>query len=771
MDLNTLRSITHRLNSTPVHDLPNISFYLSTAVRRCLDSVQSPRSKDVNDRASWIHKLKTKIGSLLQDRSAAGRLAGAILAKSFIEAPRTVSSSVFESWSRTLLGNLSKKDSPAQIRLYVLVLTRIYVLANDEATLRREVTTNLLPSFVDITLKLVQPKVVKNDKLEVVVLSYLIEPILSSWTTILPLNPAIFRPFVNKIRATCIYLLCSESKSQLVVSASCRMLCVLPQSSSKNIQAEVVGFCNDTMESIHKLTDQIFDGVREPWVSASMSSLGSTEATSRSSREHEPVLAPLIRCKDRHQAVQRLEHSFELLRHLLDFSAVPWTLPIASILNMLDRLSMLAESFYDETTDQPVELDVEIPLSERDALYLMMIKVSVAAVRFEYTLVDILQHVLVPVWRNIWEHASSFFLACQHDFQSRTEVYELLYRVVLVVGPALGGDEVDTVLSLISKCCEDLSTTLLPGSDWYQHSSTSLIPPTTKCQNLIGSVLNSIPTASLPHLLRTEIDRVAVLVNSHDLLLASTLNPPSQLGARTATPSLLPFLAQHAKQSLGSEALLRPRMPFISTMSVTLNGLAEGSEGDDASDRPVQDIDDDGLHVEDHDEGDVQDSKSADDESRADVDISSKDNTNGTSDFMPLKREYQLMSGEGGTAPTFRSSPHMEMTHPVVGASAKRPRIDEVAAEDVGAIAGDEGSALSKPRWSLRSEGGFISNGQTPRLHDHQTRPVTGPGAVSYQSPQKELRSDMNEENSSDSEIPEIDIEPDTDDEDIQDMA
>ena len=772
MDTSTLRSVTHRLNSTPVQDLPNISFYLSTAIRRCLDSAHASSSKDLHDRAQLIHKLKTKIGSLLQDRSPAGRLAGIVLAKAFIEAPRTISSSVFESWSRTSLGNLSKKDSPAQVRLYLLVLTRIFLLANDEATLRRQVTTNLLPSFIDITLKVVQPRVVKKDKSDVVVLSSLIEPILSSWATILPSNPAIFRPFVNKIRATCLYLLCSETKSQMVVSACCKMLSVLSQSSGKNMEAEISGFCKEIIDCISKLIDQVFEGVTEPWSLATMWGPVATESTSRDGVSHESVLAPLLRCKDRHQAARRLDHCFELLTQVIVFSSVAWTIPFAPILGMLDRLSLLAGGFYgNETNGESDEFEIELPLSERDALYILMTKVSVAAVRFEHTLIDTLQHALVPIWRNIWEHAASFFLACQHDFQSRTEVYELLDQAISFIGPALGLEEVKTVSPLITKCCEDLSLTLSLGSEWYQGASSGIDSPATKCQSLIESLLNSVPTVSLPHLLRTEIDRVAVLANSHDLLLASTLNPAGQPGGRTAMPSLLPFLAQHAKQSLGCEALLRPRMPFVSTMTGTLNGFAEASEGDGVSGRPYEDVDDPPVDDKNHNESGLRTSDSVIDESKPDAEIPTKNNMNGTNIFIPTKRDFQHMRGEGDDTSIPTGPPHIKMTQPFVTASAKKPRIDGNTPEVIDTTAGDEAFTRQTPRWSLRSEKDSVPNGQALATQVSQTESVAGPETASYRSQQSELRPDLIEENSSDSEIPEINIEPDTEDEDIEDTG
>jgi hypothetical protein len=86
----TLRAVTHRLTTTPVDQLPQIASFLATSLSDCgelLSATQNQKSgKSESDNAVQIHKLKTRLASLLQDRSFEGRWTAVVLVKATVEA-------------------------------------------------------------------------------------------------------------------------------------------------------------------------------------------------------------------------------------------------------------------------------------------------------------------------------------------------------------------------------------------------------------------------------------------------------------------------------------------------------------------------------------------------------------------------------------------------------------------------------------------------------------------------------------------------------------
>ena len=90
MATTSLRAVTHRLTTTPVQQLPPIASFLATSLSDCGELLSAPQNqkagKSESDNAVQIHKLKTRLGSLLQDRSFEGRWTAVVLVKATVEA-------------------------------------------------------------------------------------------------------------------------------------------------------------------------------------------------------------------------------------------------------------------------------------------------------------------------------------------------------------------------------------------------------------------------------------------------------------------------------------------------------------------------------------------------------------------------------------------------------------------------------------------------------------------------------------------------------------
>jgi pre-rRNA-processing protein RIX1 len=107
----SLRAITHRLTTTPINELPHVASFLATSLSDCSEILAAPQSQkngssEAGD-ALQVYKLKTRLTSLLQDRSFEGRWTAVVLVKATVEAGQWEILRECEPWVRGLLGILS----------------------------------------------------------------------------------------------------------------------------------------------------------------------------------------------------------------------------------------------------------------------------------------------------------------------------------------------------------------------------------------------------------------------------------------------------------------------------------------------------------------------------------------------------------------------------------------------------------------------------------------------------------------------------------------
>lgn len=111
MATTSLRAVTHRLTTTPVQELPQITSFLATALSDCGQLLSSPQGQKIgkndSDTAVQLHKLKTRLASLLQDRTLEGRWTAVILVKATLEAGQWEVLRGFEPIVRSLIGILA----------------------------------------------------------------------------------------------------------------------------------------------------------------------------------------------------------------------------------------------------------------------------------------------------------------------------------------------------------------------------------------------------------------------------------------------------------------------------------------------------------------------------------------------------------------------------------------------------------------------------------------------------------------------------------------
>lgn len=111
----SLRTITNRLTTTPVNELPYVAAFLASALSDCseFNAQSDPKKKTDSNDGSQVNKLKARLTSLLQDRTVEGRWTAVVLIKALLEAGRWEILRDCGPWVRGLLAILSVRNNCA----------------------------------------------------------------------------------------------------------------------------------------------------------------------------------------------------------------------------------------------------------------------------------------------------------------------------------------------------------------------------------------------------------------------------------------------------------------------------------------------------------------------------------------------------------------------------------------------------------------------------------------------------------------------------------
>lgn len=114
MTSTTLRAVAHRLTTTPVEQLPSIASFLATSLTDCAELLSTPQTqkpgKNDSENTVQVHKVKTRLVSLLQDRTVEGRWTAVVLAKALVEAGQWEVLRGYEPIVRGLIGILAVRQ-------------------------------------------------------------------------------------------------------------------------------------------------------------------------------------------------------------------------------------------------------------------------------------------------------------------------------------------------------------------------------------------------------------------------------------------------------------------------------------------------------------------------------------------------------------------------------------------------------------------------------------------------------------------------------------
>ena len=626
--LTNLRVITQRLTFTPAWQIPNIVVHLANSLTTCkaiLATADLRQRNQGSDAAILVHKFKTQLSALLQDRSPDARWVAIVLIKATIENGGWEVQRGCGAWVRGLLGVLSKSDPPTTKQLCIITLTRIFQLIQEHQSLVREITTPSLPGYITSCLNLVKsrtlPSINSNSH------ETTLDAILQSFGTLLPHHPTLFRPFLTQIRSLIIPLLAATPSSLVddedldqrplasgiyIAHSSRHLFALLSNCAPKNNYAQDwAESVQSIINSLHKSADKAFRAVVENWESSASQippsgNLSHNFTDNVCSLDEDHLGLPSWRGV--HAGIERIDG---LLHSLKAFLTAPTKLsvkiPIGAFIDVTERiLSITLPSSENENEYGVPIFNPEAGKEERDGLWTGLPIIHVTAL-------EVLSLLILRLGRNsaiachvILERSLWVFEAEYTNDHIRATVYKLVSDILRLLGWSLPKSIAPSLSNCVNKCCEDLTLSknqIMPTDDSAPDNTAGPVQRQTdssgskitdshlgfptrsasdsKNQETIRIAAELLLSVSVSHVprgffhdsLRVLIDKTAILIKSRPTILASALNPPIRQNRERKLPSMVSLLAREFHSSLEVQMLVQPRMPITKTQKDNMGDI------------------------------------------------------------------------------------------------------------------------------------------------------------------------------------------------------
>ena len=587
--INKLRIVSQRISTVPTRHLPQIIKHLAALVSESRNQLCSPahgKSVQGSDHGVLLHKYKTQLSTLLQDKDPRARFAAAVLVKSTIEAGDTEVLKQSSRWVGSLISTLGKPDPVATKKICILTLTRIFMLSQRSQQIVREVATPALPGFLTACLKILSNS--GDLKLSILIIQALLE--------LLPLHPASFRPFVSQLQGFLLPYLAptpsydtggSEARGSTIptsetFSHNCRMIYVrLTSCAAKDKSNEAwTKLLTDVVSDAHFTCDRIFRAFSEDWSHATYLRSHARDHDP-GDLEQQPQSSPQYRIqlpkwKGIDAGIERLEGMLKILQcFLISSTSSPVTLPLDHILDLMLRILNIAI----QNDGNPA-----VDRVEREALYLTLPYIQSCVADLSTLLLQRLRHNSAAF---VLELLESIFAISKSNWPSTLwrEAYSvLLTEVFCQFGASMPGYLKRPISNDLNMICHEVLSKLGLGSSLtdqskrlvenalssdrihtWSKSVTSSSFTDDQPNTLLHTAILRLPSNYLSSITRKSIEQVAILTGDKELLLACTLNPFTNASSSRQNPTLLPFLARAHPKSPEVEALLRPRMAPIWT--------------------------------------------------------------------------------------------------------------------------------------------------------------------------------------------------------------
>lgn len=619
----TLRALTYRISSSPAKQLPHIAPQIAASLWNCRSILSAPGDavKANSETTQAVNRFRSTIAQLLQARSVEERWAGVVFAKATVEAGGREIVSKATGWTKNLIVILKKNDPSTTKVLATITLTRIFRLTWEDSNLVREITTPVLPGFVQACLAAVDQSLASANVLQTV---------LQAFGTLLPRHPTIFRTFESQIRTLLLRILSTTASADASDNyftadhhkTAQRLFALLHHCAPKQGGAEK---WSDTVGAIvtaaHATCDRIFRSVNEGWKSTA----GVVKTKSVSNGElcmdgFDALGLPAWR--GLYPGAERVITLIQTLEaHIFCTTSNTTSIRLGLLVDLLNRLLSLDASVRNESPS----FNTEISKGEREALFSTLPAIHAASLDLLRNFLERFGHVIVSTMPYMVETLSGPFAAELSHVEMRTATYRLLETALGLIGSSLTKDSIAELSLILRTCCEDLLPSIKDrdqmladsqsqishrqpatnGTSSTEKSSHALRNPTlftdleTAAAALLPLFFSKLDQSHMHSSLRAKLEQTAVMTRNKDALVACVLNPPKRSRSSGVKPSLLPLLAREIPHCAEVEALLRPRMPIV--------GSGTGGKGAlnvHVEDRDMQEDESESENEEGEDEGD-----------------------------------------------------------------------------------------------------------------------------------------------------------------------
>ncbi|RMD42553.1 hypothetical protein DV735_g2623, partial [Chaetothyriales sp. CBS 134920] len=361
-----LRASAQRLTTTPVDELPRIAHFLASSVSSCKIALQASSTKP-SENTLPVHRLKTRLSSLLHGKTVSGRFTAAVVIKAYVEtAP--ANGPEWESWLRTLIGCLNRPDPWQVKRVFLSTIARILLLCQHSPQLQREVSTPHLPAFITASLAIIRPSSRQSEPTAGTTTSPLLPSVLHCWAELLQHYGNTIRPFVSRIKPICLSVLSESGQAPPLQDLAAQVLASLCRCAPKNVvQGEWDSSFRLLIRTAHDTLDLVFRAVREDKTTADLASL---RPSVRQNYSQPPLTethdsAGLLPWKGVRDGTQRVINLFRWMENMLHCSSQPATVPVGEIVDLLIRVFSV---FIPDVKKHPPRLNAEVGKEEREEL-------------------------------------------------------------------------------------------------------------------------------------------------------------------------------------------------------------------------------------------------------------------------------------------------------------------------------------------------------------------------------------------------------------------
>ncbi|KAI4199128.1 MAG: hypothetical protein LQ350_004818 [Teloschistes chrysophthalmus] len=565
--------------------------------------------KSQSDAAVVLHKLKTQLSTLLQDKCREARWSAVVLVKAIIEAGAWSVLKESEKWVRPLLGLIGRPEPATTKKLSILTLTRIFLLTQEYPTLIREITTPSLPTFIANCLRSFSDgKGAYSDSL--------LSSVLWAFGELLPHHPSAFRPFVGQIRKLVLPLLAptpsdlplddatsepiGHSNSETTTQRARQVFVLVNGCAPKNAQSQEWAQTFSTLlEQTHETADLVLRALHEDWEPPVQQGRPRVAKTSdfsamlRSSVDE----SGLPQWAGIDAGLERLNGLCSALEsYLLHSNTSPLTIPIGKLLDVIDRIT----SALPPTAGGPQRLSLgtatnpEISREERESVWTWLPRLHVSALKILEQLAERLRNDSMAINKQVLSLVFWMFEKEHPHVQIRQVTYRILTRILPRSASGMSRSEIASLATVLQRACDDLlpaqtDPSLTKGisngsittasrdtanADAYlqtvraylDRSATSAATRSVS-ESLLSAAIH-LPHNTLPFAVRSKIDKTAILAQSKTVQQSSVLNPPASR-YRMSQSSIMPLLARQYPQCKTTEALIRPRMSLIQSSGTT----------------------------------------------------------------------------------------------------------------------------------------------------------------------------------------------------------